>query len=130
MLKQRVVGLEIDVGAILVLRRFRGVADQLASLESSLAHLSVAIAVHLEMGAQGVDGLHTDAVQSDTLLECLRVVLATRVQHADGLDHLALRDAASVVAYGDAQLVVDVDLNPVAGLHLELIDAVVDDLFQ
>ena len=82
------------------------------------------------MTAQGVDGLHTDTVQTHGLLERLGVVLTTGIQHRYRLDHLALRDATAIVADGDTQVIVDGHLDTVACLHLELVDGVVDDLFQ
>ncbi len=129
-LEQRVVRFKEYVRPVLVLCGLCDVADQLSALEGCPAHLSVAIAVHLEVCAQRVDGLHAHAVQAYGLLEGLRVVLAAGVEHAHGVDHLALRDAAAVVAHADAQVVADGHLNAVAGVHLELVDAVVDDLLQ
>ena len=82
------------------------------------------------MGTQRIDGLDTHTVQAHRLLESLRVVLTTSIQHTDGLDELALGDASSVVANGDTQVVVDIDFNAVACLHLELVDTVVYHLLQ
>ena len=124
------VGLEVDIGTVLVLRVLGDVVDEFAELESGLAHLAVAEGVHLEVAAQRVDGLDTHTVQTDRLLEGLRVVLATGVQHADGFNHLTLRNAAAIVADRDAQVGLDGDFNAVAGLHLELVNAVVDDFLQ
>ena len=124
------VGLEVDVGAVLVLRVFRDVADELAAFEGGLAHLAVAERLHLEMGAQRINGLDANAVQADGLLEGLRVVLTAGIEDADGLDELALRNAAAIVADGDAQVVLDGDLDAVARIHLELVDGVVNDFLQ
>ena len=125
-----VVGLEEDksTGFIAAFRGFIGLQD--APFEGQCAHLALAIASHLEVRAQCVDGFHTDTVQADTLLESLRVVLTACIQHADGLDELSLRDAAAIVAHRHTQVVVDIDLDALAGIHLELVDGVVDDLLQ
>ena len=124
------IGLEEDERAVLVLRILGGVADEFSAFEGGTAHLAVAIAGHLEVRAQRIDGLDTDTVQTNTFLEGLRVVLTTRVEHRHGLNHLALRNATAIVADSDAQVVLDVNLDAVAGMHLELVDGVVDDFLQ
>ena len=75
----RGVGLKVDIGAVLVLGRLRDIADQLAALEDSLAHLAVTVTAHLEMAAESVDGFHADTIQTNTLLESLRVELTAGV---------------------------------------------------
>ena len=82
------------------------------------------------MGAQGVDSLHTHTIQTYRLLESLRVVLTTCIEYADSLDEFALRDASTIVANGDAQIFIDIDFNPLASLHLKLVNRVVNDLLQ
>ena len=129
-LKQRRVGFEEDVCAAFILRVLCAVALHLAALKGYHAHLAFAEGAHLELRAQGVHRLDTHTVQSDRLLEGLRVVLAAGVQHGDSLDELALRDAAAVVAHGDAEVVLDGYLYAVAGVHLELVDTVVNNLLQ
>ena len=129
-LEQRVVGTEVDVGSVLVLRVAGLVADELAFLEDEGSHFSLAVALHLEAGTEGVDGLHAHAVESYALLEGLGVVFSARVEHAHGLHELSLRDSAAVVAHAHGLVVFNVYLNPVAGVHLELIDTVVDDLLE
>ncbi len=124
------VGLEVDVGAVLVVGGCGGIGLQYAAAEDERAYLAFAVGAHLEVGAEGVDRLDTDAVESDTLLESLGVVLASGVEHRYGLDEFALGNAAAVVAYGDAQIVVDIDLDALAGVHLELVDGVVDDFLE
>ena len=128
--KQRVIGLEVDICTVLVVGGFCGVCHQLTFFKGSLAHLSVTIGVYLEVAAQRVDGFHTDTIQTDRLLKGFRVVLTTRVQHADGFNHLTLRDASAIVAHRDAEVVVHINLNAVASLHLELVDRVVDNFLQ
>ena len=82
------------------------------------------------MDTQRIDRLHTHAIQTYRLLEGLRVILTTCIQHADSLDELTLRNATTIVTNGDTQIVVDGDLQAVASLHLELVDGVVDDFLQ
>ena len=128
--EERRIRLEEDVCAVLVLRLLGGVARELPSLERGAAHVAVAVGAHLEARAEGVDGLHAHAVEADALLERLRVVLAAGVEHAHGLDELALGYAAAVVAHADAEVLVDVHLDAVAGVHLELVDGVVYHFLQ
>ena len=129
-LEQRVVGFEEDVGARFVLRGLRLVAFQNAPFENSRSDLSVTIGAHLEARAQEVHRLDAHAIHAHRLLERLRVVLTTRVQLAHGFHEFALWNAATVVANGDAQVVVDVDLDALAGIHAELVDGVVDGFLQ
>ena len=82
------------------------------------------------MAAQRVDGFHAHAVQSDTFLEGFRVVFAAGVEHVDRLDEFSLRYASSVVAHAHAQVVGDVYLNAFSGVHLKLVDGVVDHLLE
>ena len=130
LLEQRIVRFEIDIGTSLVLRVLCDVRLQNASFKSRPTHLSVTIASHLEMGTQRIDGFHTHTIQTYRLLKGFRVVLTTSVQHADSLDELTLRDASSVVANGDSQILVDGDFQTVASLHLKLVDGVVDNFLQ
>ena len=125
-----IIGLEEDVRTILIVRLACLVAFQNTLLEHQVAHHAVPVALYLKTGTEGVHRLHADTVQSDALLESLRVVLSTCVQYGDSLDELSLRYAAAIVAHADTQVVLDVDLNAVAGIHLELIDRVVDNLLQ
>ena len=127
-LKQRVVGFEEDVGARLVLSGLCLVTLQDAPFENSRSDLSVTIGANLEARAQEVHRLDAHTIHAHRLLERLRVVLATRVQLANGLHEFALWNAATVVAHRDAQVVVDVDLDALAGIHAELVDGVVDGL--
>ena len=128
--EQRVVGFEIDVRAVLVLRILRLVGLQDTTLEGRATHLALAIAGHFEVGTQGIHGLHTHTVQTHRLLKGLRVVLTTRIQHRDGFDELTLRDASAVVAHRDTQVIVDSNFDTRAGMHLEFVDAVVDNFLQ
>ena len=128
--EHRCVGLEIDIGAVLILCRFCDIAGQFATLESRLAHLTITITMHLEMRTQRIHSLHTHTIQSDRLLESLRIKLSAGVQDTDGIDELTLRDASTIVAHRNAMIILNVHLNTVACLHLELVDRVVEHLFQ
>ena len=129
-LEERIVRLEEDVGTVLILRGFRHITYQHASLKNGLAHLPVTIAAHLETAAQGIDGLDTHTVQTDRLLESLRVELSAGVQDADGVDEFSLGDASSIVTNRHPKIILDGHLNTVAGLHLELVDRIVEHLLQ
>ena len=129
-LEKGIVRLEEDVRAVFVLCGFGDIALQDSLLESGASNLSVAVAAYLKTATQCIDGFYTHTVQSDALLEGFAVVLTTCVQHTDGFDHLSLGNTATIVAYTDTQVLVDVNLDAFAGIHLELVDAVVDDLLQ
>ena len=124
------VGFEEDIRAVLVSRVLGDVRLEVAALELERTHLSVAVRLHLEMCREGVHRLHANAVQTHTLLERLRVVLAAGVEHADSLYELTLRNATTIVAHRHTQAVVDVYFYALAGVHLELVDGVVDHLLQ
>ena len=129
-LEQRVVRFKIYVRAVLVGGVFGHVTLHNALLEGCLAHLTVAERAYLEMSAQRVYGLHAHAVQSDALLKGLRVILTAGVQHADRLNEFSLGDASAVVTHADPQVVFNGYLNTVTGLHLKLVNGVVNDFFQ
>jgi len=129
-LEQSVVRLEEDVSTVFVGSVLSGVALQHSLFEYGRTNLSIAVATHFEVAAQGIYRLHTHTVQTHALLEGFAIVLSSRIQHTDGFNHLSLRDASSVVAHTDTEVLVDVYLDALAGVHLEFIDAVVDDLLQ
>ena len=60
--EERIVRLEEDIGAVLVLCLLRLVIGHLAFLKGGLAHHTVTITAHLEVTAQGIDGLYADAI--------------------------------------------------------------------
>ena len=82
------------------------------------------------MCAESIDGLDTHTVESDALLERLGVVLSSGVEHAHCLDEFALRYAASIVAHADTEVVLDVDFDALAGVHLEFVDGVIDNFLE
>ena len=119
-----------NIGTILILCRFGDIAGQLTTLEGRLAYLPITIAMHLEMRTQRIHGLHAHAIQSDRLLESLRIELSAGVQDADAVDELTLRDASAIVAYRDTMVILDIHFNTVACLHLKLVNRVIEDFFQ
>ena len=123
--KQRAVRLEEDVCSLLVAAVLGYVVNEVAPFEREPPHLSLPVGAHLEARAQRVHRLHSHAVQSDTFLERLRVVLSSRVEHAHRLHELSLRYTPSVVAHAHPEVVLDVHLDAFAGVHLELVNRVV-----
>ena len=128
--KQAVVWFKEDVGACFLFCVFSGIALQLSLFKHSAAHLALSVGAYLEMAAQCVDGLDAHTIQSHTLLESLGIVFSASVEHAHRFYQFALRDAATIVAHGDAQLFIHIHLYPVACLHLELVYRVVYHLFE
>ena len=129
-LEERIVRFKVDVCPAFIRRLSCSVVLDVAFPEREFTYPAVPVALHLEMGTERIDGFHTYTVQSDALLESLGIVFSAGVQHRDGLDELALRNPAAVVADTDTQVVFHVDFDPVAGIHLELIDRVVDYFLQ
>ena len=125
-----IIRLEEDIGACLIVCRLRyiGLQDSLGKRKGT--NLSFAIGLHFEAGTEGIDRLHTHAVQSDALLESLGIVLATGIQHRHSLNKLSLRNAATVVTHGDTEFLVDVHLDTLSGIHLELVNGVVYHFLQ
>ena len=103
---------------------------QYAFLKNQAAYRTVTITLHLKAGTQSIDGLDTDAVQSHAFLKSLGIVFASSIEHRDRLNEFALRNATSVVPYRYAQIVDNIHFNAISGMHLKLIDGVVDDLLQ
>ena len=124
------VRLEEDVRSVLVLRWLRDVALQHATLKDERPHRAVTVRAYLEAGAERIDRLDAHTVQTHALLERLRVVFSSGVEHADRLNELALRDAASVVADGNALALLHVHFDALSGVHLKLVDGVVHHLFE
>ena len=129
-LKERVIGLKEHKSTGFIGCSSRRITLQFSPLKGCGSHLSVTEALHLKTGAQRIDSLQTHAVQSDTLLESLRVVLTTGIQHAHSLDEFSLRDTTTIIAHRHPQVILDIYLDALAGIHLKLIDRVVDHLFQ
>ena len=118
-----VVGGEADEGAVLLGRVALAAVQQDAAAEVGEGGLAVAVGFHQE-------GLGADAVHTHGLLEGSRVELTAGVQLGNHIHHLSERDAASEVAHGHGPVLVDGDVDALAIAHRELVDGVVDDLFQ
>ena len=129
-LEERIVRLKVDIRAPFVLGGSGLVAYKLATLKASGPHVAVAVGAHLKVGRKEVDGFDTHAVHADRLFECLRVVFTAGIELADGLNHLSLRYAAPIVAQPDGLIVNHLYLYAVAFVHTELVNGVVDGLFQ
>ena len=128
--EHRVVGFEEYQCARLVGGCLRLVVLQLTTFEHHFPHLALAVGSCLEMGAQRIHRLHAHSVEAHALLKCLGVVFATRIEHVDRLDEFSLRYASAIVAHPHPEMVFDIYLNTFSGIHLELVDGVVDDLLQ
>ena len=105
------------------------VRDEPAALELRRAVLPVPPARDLEVAREGVDRLGADAVQPHGELEDVVVVLPAGVDLADAVDELAQGNAAPEVPDRD-RVAVPPDLHPLAAVHDELVDGVVDHLLQ
>ena len=106
------------------------VRNKFTPFKVQYAHLTIAIGLDSEVLAQGIDGFHTHTVQTHRLLESLGVILTASVEHADGFYKLALWNATAIVSDRYPQVVFDIHLYALSGIHLKLVDRVVDDLFQ
>ena len=128
--EQRIVRFEEDKGSVVLFGVLRHVGLQVSFGECGDTHFTVTVAAYFKTRAQCVDGFHTDTVQSDAFLKCLAVVFTTRVQYAYGFYQFSLGDASSVVAYADAEVLFNGNFDFLTGLHLELVDTVVNDFFE
>ena len=100
---------------------------ELALLERRLGELAVARGADVELVRKRVHRLGADAVHAHRELERVRVELAARVELRHAVDDLAERYATPVVAHRAAPRVpVELDLDPLALAHDELVDRVVD----
>ena len=129
-LEQGIIGLEIDICAILILGIGGMVADKLSTLEDQLPDFSLPVRLHLKTGTKRIDRLDTHAIEADTLLESLAVILAARIEHAHSLHELALRNATAIIPDADTGIVDNIHLYAVTALHLELINAIVYDFLE
>ena len=70
-LEQRIIGLEVDIGAVLVVSLLSNIVGELAFLKCGLAHHAITERVNLEVDTQRIDGLDTHTIQANRLLEGL-----------------------------------------------------------
>ena len=82
-----------------------------------------------EIAAQRIHRLDADPVQSDRLFESLAVVLRSGIHLAGDIDHLAQRNAAAIVAYGDGAFF-DGHFYGFTVTHHIFVDGVIQHLFQ
>ena len=124
------VGDEADEGAVALLIRLAALLLFLLALtEEPAFELAVAVADDLELRRQCVHCLVAHPVEPDRKLEDVVVVLAAGVDLGDAVDVLAEWNAAAVIAHRHLGTVA-LDGDPFAVAHDELVDGVVDDLFE
>ena len=128
--EQVVIGLKDHLCSVLFGTGQSLIGLEFAALELEGTDLTVTPAAHLEDVAERINCLKADTVQTNALLERLAVKLTAGIKHADRLDKFALRDTATVVTDYDTARIGQIDLNAFAGIHTELIDAVVNDLLE
>ena len=125
------VGRKADAGAVFFVRGFeRTVFDEFAARETGAFLLAVTYGFDTECRGERVDGFGTDAVEPDGFLEDFGVVFGAGIHLRNALHDLAERDAAAVVADGDAAVVFYLDVDALAVAHDEFVYRIVDDFFQ
>ena len=128
--EEGVVRLEIDIGTSRFGSRLSDIAHEFATFELGYSHHSIAKTAYLKVGTEGIDSLQTYTIKSHTFLECLTVILATRIQLAHGIYHLSLGNASTIVSHTHTKVVLNGNFNTVACSHLELINTIVNCFFQ
>ena len=127
---------EGDFGAV----RFAGLAFGLVFQNPAGEFRSHALAIAAgddrERLGQGVDGFQADAVQADGAGERLGNAVAAGVKFAAGVDFrhavddTVQGDAAAIIPHLDQSVVLDSDLDALAGANREFINAVVNDFLE
>ena len=102
-----------------------GVVGQFPEDKSGAFHLTFPHTLHHEFRTQGIHRLGAHSIQAYGLFECPAVVLAARVDFRDAIDHLAQRDATSVISHTHF-IVFDRHLNGASVPHGVLVNAVVN----
>ena len=123
------IGQELDIGAVRLVRGALVLPEQLPPLVHRLRVTPVPVGHDAEITGKGVDRLGAHAVQSHAELKDLVVVLGARVDDRSALHDLAEGNPAAEVADADP-VVFDghVDLPAVA--HDELVHGVVDHFLE
>ena len=120
---------EDDQGAVLLFvlpRLCWCMSDHLSPLVGDGRGLPLAPALDGKGRGERIDRLETDTVQTDRLLEGLRVDLGTRIHLRGRIDELAERYATTVVSYRDLiRLAIYRDAYLTTHAHDKLIDRVV-----
>ena len=125
------IGLKLDkrtARRVLGVIHNTGIAHQPTLLKLRTAHLALAERLNNKTTTEHIHGFGSYAIQTDTLLERLRVVLATRIQHRDGIHHLAQRYASAIVPNLDTSVLhtyLHLHLNHLAFAHAKLVNRVV-----
>ena len=130
MLEKRRIRLEENIRTILLLRILRHIAHQAPLLKDRTPHLPVTIRMSLKTRAQSIHRFKTHTIQANTLLESLRVILTTRIEHRHRLDKLTQRNTTPIVANRSPEIVLNRHLDTLASIHLKLIDTIVNDLLE
>jgi len=120
-LDQRPVRLPGRLAAILLL--------ELALLERGFGKLPLAIAAHPKHLRQRVDRLGADAVQPDAELKDVIVIFCPRIDLGNTIHHLAQWNAPPEIPHGHRP-VLDGDLHLLAVAHDELVNGVINHLFE
>ena len=97
--------------------------------EGHRAGLAVADRAGRKLAREHIDGLDAHAVQAHGLLEGRAAVLAAGVHLRDGRRERLERNAAAVVAHRH-DVLLDGDLDPVAGSHDKFVHRVIDHLLD
>lgn len=130
MAEHAVVGLKVNERAVFLFGRFQfALLFEVAKLEFGGFGLAVPECRYLEVFGKGVDRFGSHAVQAHGFFEGLRVVLGAGIDLAHHIHHLAQGDTPAKVAHRDAVLV-DCHVDLLAVAHGELVDGVVDHLFE
>ena len=82
------------------------------------------------MSTKSIHSLHTYSIKTYTFLECLAIVLTTRIEYAHCLNQLALRDTTTIVTHTYTLVIGHLNLDTLAGMHLKLVNTVIDDFLQ
>ena len=128
--KEGGIGLKEDVSTVFFLGGTAIILNQPTGFKDGFTILPLAVAARHKTGGEGVDGFQTHAVQSDGGRVLVAVVLSTGVQLRNGFNQAARRNASTIVANGGGEVVGDVYFYFFAKPGVELVDAVVDALFE
>ena len=127
--KHRLVGRELHLGAVALGGGLQIVLFyEFTRFKISLFGHSVAERPNRKLRRQRIDSLCAHAVQTNRFLERFGVILRASIHNGNGSHHLALRNAAAIVAHGE-RVVLESDVDGRAELHSELVYRVVNHFF-
>ena len=124
------IGLEENVRAVLFFRLAAAVVDEFSAFEGGFSELSVAAGAGHKAAREGIDSFQTHPVQSDRGCVLIVVVLTAGVQLRNGGNQTTEGNAAAVVADRSREFVRDFDFDFLTETLVELVDRVVDALFE